>query len=388
MCIDPYRPKLSGYSSLLVVDGLITDANTSYSVKLTRTFTEQSSVPVFVPDASVSINDNSGNSFKLDYRGSGIYKTDSTECRGIIGRTYFLDIITSDGNHYQSAPEMMKSVPDIDRLYFDRDQSYTNNATQILNGIDIFIDSKGDENNIYYRWDFEETWKFKIPEATKQIYIDSSLFISIKNPKEYCWKSHKGQDIIIREIHPGEPASLTREQVLFVPSDKSDRLLLNYSILVKQYSISKEDYIFWDNLKHVNEIGGDIFAALPYSVISNIKNIKHSNERVLGYFSVSAVKEKRIFIGISDIVKMDLPLFDYSCLRKEDSPRIKPWTDWKNPPLTWDDLYKMYTTSGYAFVEALFDPGTNELYRMIFTKPECANCELTGTPVKPIFWKD
>ena len=35
-CIDPYVPKLNGYESLLVVEGLVTDANSSYTVKLSK----------------------------------------------------------------------------------------------------------------------------------------------------------------------------------------------------------------------------------------------------------------------------------------------------------------------------------------------------------------
>ncbi len=32
-CIDPYTPNLSGYESLLVVDGQITNENSSYTVR-------------------------------------------------------------------------------------------------------------------------------------------------------------------------------------------------------------------------------------------------------------------------------------------------------------------------------------------------------------------
>ena len=160
-----------------------------------------------------------------------------------------------------------------------------------------------------------------------------------------------------------------------------------FSILVRQYSLSLKEYEFWNNLTKVNESGGDIFAAQPYSVVSNIHDINNPDKLVLGYFQVSAMKQKRIEIPFSDIVKLDLPYYHNQCIRIEDSPFILPWAKW-NPPLTWDDIYFMYTTSGYSFVEPKYLSGTQTLDRLVFAKPVCSDCELTGTRTKPGFWTD
>src|ERR1035437_4966883 len=86
-CIDPYTPKLKGYDSLLTVDALITDANTSCIVKLTRTMQNQNEIPPAVSDAIVILTDNEGNTSTLINAGRGIYKTDSIEFKGTVGRT-------------------------------------------------------------------------------------------------------------------------------------------------------------------------------------------------------------------------------------------------------------------------------------------------------------
>ena len=55
-----------------------------------------------------------------------------------------------------------------------------------------------------------------------------------------------------------------------------------------------------------------------------------------------------------------------------------------SPPLTWGDLYDMFcVTSDYYLVEPKYIPGTNELEKMVFSTPECADCELTGTVTEP-----
>jgi len=59
-CIDPYSPKLKGYDSLLVVNGLITDENAAYTITLSKTLQDQNAIPVMVSDASVYITDEQG----------------------------------------------------------------------------------------------------------------------------------------------------------------------------------------------------------------------------------------------------------------------------------------------------------------------------------------
>ena len=78
---------MDGYESLLVVEGLITDENSSYSVKLSRSIGEQDASPEVISDARVYITDEMGGSVYLKSTGNGKYKTDSIQFRGIVGKT-------------------------------------------------------------------------------------------------------------------------------------------------------------------------------------------------------------------------------------------------------------------------------------------------------------
>lgn len=386
-CIDPYVPNLNKYESLLVVDGRITDEIGSFSVRLSRTIQEQNAIPEMVSDANVFVTDEDGNKYSFINSGDGFYNTAGSDIKGVAGRTYVLHISTNEGEEYESEPCLMQSVPDIDSIYFERDNEVFNNGTENFEGIRILLNSKGEESNRYYRWDFEETWKFKIPLAEKFVYINEQNIQPLKDVKQYCWKNIKSDGILIHQVNSNEPDNIQRMPITFIAPEKSDRLSLQYSILVRQYSISREEYEFWNNLTKLNETGDDIFAAQPYLVIGNIHNITNPTELILGYFQVSAVKQKRKEIPFSQVVGLNLPFYHYPCVRIEDSPEIPPWSNF-NPPLTWDDLYYMYTTSGFSFVEPKYIHATSKLDRLVFTKPECANCELTGTRERPVFWKD
>lgn len=386
-CIDPYIPNLKGFEPLLVIEGLITDANTSYTVRLSKTFQQQNDDPVVVSDATVFITDDAGISSYLNNKGNGTYKTDSLEFQGVIGRTYVLHVQTKGGEVYESDPCLMLPVSDIDSVYFAKDQEIVNNGTETQDGIRIFLDSKEGAGNQYYRWAFEETWKYKVPYPKKYDYINDTIINPVSDIKEFCWKTRESDGILINSNSSGLSGAIKKQPLFFIAADQSDRLLIEYSILVRQYSISKSEYDFWNDLNQVDVSGSDIFARQPFTVTSNLRNINNPKERILGYFQVSAVRVKRKFIPFSEIVGLNLPFYHYPCEMIQKDPNDFP--NPHGPKYTWNQIYALYCkTSDYYFVEPLYIPGTDELSKLVFARPECANCELTGTRTKPDFWVD
>ncbi len=389
-CIDPYYPNLDNYESLLVVEGLITDENRPYEVRLSRTALSKEEDPEVVTDADVFITNEEKNVFNFQNAGNGIYRSDSTEFTGIVGKTYILHIKTGNGKQYESKSCLMQPVPDIDTLYFDKDERFTNDQEDIQKGITIYLDSEeGDECSKYYRWDYEETWKFRIPNPHRYEYFNDTLIVLSNNVREYCWKSHKSGDIQIRSVMQGEAGNIHREPVCFIPSATSDRLTIGYSIFVRQYSISEEEYDFWSNLKQINESGGDIFEKQPYPVISNIFNPEDPEEKVLGYFQVSGVKGKKLFINPMELEKFKLPVYKTGCLRFVVSPDNYPSNPPAIPPMTFDSIYYMFMITGdFTFVEPLYNAVTGELMKLVFSLNACSKCELMGNPAEPEFWDE
>ena len=198
-------------------------------------------------------------------------------------------------------------LPSIDNIYYGRDQDLRENGTVINEGVRIYLDSEGGSGNKYYRWDFEETWKFKVPNPKKYDYVNETIIVPVPDIKEYCYKMSKSNDILIYSAFEGFTDQVKGQPVFFIDPKKSDRLLLEYSITCETvFHISSKEYEFWYNMKQINEKGGDIFALQPFPVVSNVHNVSNRAERVLGYFQVSAVKAKRIFIPFSAVVGDEL----------------------------------------------------------------------------------
>jgi Domain of unknown function (DUF4249) len=392
-CIDPYAPHLDSYQKLLVVEGLITNEKIPFEVRLTRTFQSIDSVPEVVDDAIVYITDDEGNMSNLDPSGNGIYKTDSSTFKGEPGKTYILHIQTPDGHKYESEPCIMMPVAGIDSVYFTKDEVTDNINNKTTTGLRIYLNSgEPPDGNKYFRWEYEETWKFKLLFPKRYNYVNETIIIKLDNVKEYCWKSNKSTEIITGSVSNGQKSSINQQPVLFIPSDQSDRLTVQYSLLVKQYSISEKEFDFWTNLNQVNQSGGKIFDKQPYSVISNICNIDNADEKVLGYFRVSAVKTKRIVIIPDYLLDMNLPGFHYNCPEYVVNPltyvQPLPPPPWVTPP-TFDEIYEMFMhDGGFKFVEPVYNDTTKELTNLIFAPNDCSDCTLTGSIIKPDFWTD
>jgi len=378
-CIDPYNPDLDKFESLLVVDALLTDENRSNYVYLSRTLMTADDEPEMVSGAMVLIKDDVGNSTSLSEISEGIYISDSLVFTGEAGRAYKLYIKTEEGEEYESESCFMYPVHDIDSIYITRGEEVID--TESREGIRINIDSKGESESGYYRWKYEEWWEFDVPYPKAYNYINDTSITEFKPLKRKCWANNKSAEIIVKSGKTG-----ISEPIIFLASEKSDRLLIQYHITVKQLSVSKQEFEFWESMQKINETGGDIFDKQPFQIYGNIHNINNPGEQVLGYFQVSGAAVASRYITKSQLSGLELPDYRYECGKVEEGP-----VDYIDPVLggplpTLDQIYGWYTNEGLIFVWALFFPGPTA--RLVFVNPLCADCTLRGSLTKPDFWID
>ena len=385
-CIDPYTPQLKAFESRLVVDALLTDEITSSYVRLTRTTLYPDSDPQMVSGATVTITDDQGATALLHERSPGNYHTDTLTFRAEVGRTYQLTIETRDGNKYESSPCLMRPVPDIDSIYYGVDQVFSEQTGEFREGLTFYIDTKNEEPGSYYRWAYEEWWKFSVPDPAIFRYFNDSTIVPLQTINRTCY-AHTRSDIIdIENTVSGHIGDFIMKPVLFLASDESDRLMIQYCLDVKQMSLSPEEYEFWHLMTEINEAGGDIFDKQPFQVFSNIRNLTDQDDQVIGYFQVSGVKHKRTYVTLAEAAALGIPLYRYECDRQEKGEIDYPSTS-PGEGFTFNEIYAAFLNSGYAFVAPIYD-NNNALFRLIFVKPYCADCTLRGSLDKPWFWED
>jgi len=357
-CVAEFIPKIEEEKELLVVQGLITDQHETDTIKLSKSLPlGEVSEAKPVSGFHVTISDNFGNVVSLTESVPGTYLTPST-FYGIIGRIYTLHVKTNSesGNlTYESYPMEMVPVPPIDSLYYEK--IAIEKPEGFFKGVDacqIKLDTYDPQNICkYYRWNFSETWKFRL------------LF---DVPNQTCWINEKSHSINIKSTAGFDEARIKSYPINYI-SNVTDRLRTRYSILVDQYSLNEDEYIYWEKIQNIAEQVGGLYDIIPASVPSNINCIENPSETVLGYFSVSAKSSKRLFIqdnfeGIIDRYKKCITDTVYS----PDFPGVN-------------------ITSWILFAHKCGGPPCVAFYE-ITTDEECADCTLRGTKIKPDFWTD
>lgn len=354
-CVTEFMPQNNDNREYLVVDGMITDQNKSNIISLSKSAPLNSKfVKTPVTNALVTITDDLGNDFYLAENKPGMYITDSLIFRGEAGRKYLLRII-ADGLSYISDSVMMNEVPPIDTIVSEKILNETYQSGQTTPGYQQYVSSFDPSGKCkYYRWEFTETWEFMLP------YDHESIVNRV------CWKSDVSKSIYINSTK-----SLSEDRVINFPlnfiTTETDRLTIKYSMLVNQYSLSEKEYYYLNEIKKVNQETGGLYDVVPVNVKSNIKCIDDPTREVLGYFSVSAVSQKRLFIYPSG---EEFPDFYKDCPYDtipggSSDPRVG--------------------VSVFIIMRTEL-PSSPLPYYIVTNKKSCHDCSVSGSTIRPAFW--
>ena len=356
-CIVEYIPDTDEEQEMIVVEGIITDQPGVNAIKLSK------SIPLWYRQVAkplkgciVTISDDLEHIYNLKETNNGIYITDSTTFQGVIGRKYSLHIRTTSDPvnfNYSSLPMEMKSVPPIDSIYYEK-KTYHNEFLPV-EGCQIYLDTHDQEDKCnFYKWSYSETWEFHLP-------------FNVAN--KVCWTTENSNGIFIKNT-----SILAEDRIVRYPiksiSDPVDRLTVKYSILVKQYSLNEDEYLYWERLKNSLDQIGDLYDLIPAFIPNNIYCVENPNEKILGYFSVSAVTSGRIFI------KDNFAGFNNqyeNCI-----------TDTIYGKIIVDTLRGLN-----SFIWLIIDNSDKVPPERFFTRKRgCADCLERGANVEPVFWKE
>jgi hypothetical protein len=357
-CVTEFVPEVTEEKELLVVEGLLTDQPETNVITLSKSLPlgKKSEARPFT-GCIVRITDDLGNLHSLREIGGGRYITDSTVFRGQVGRTYTLHISTNTGFDnltYESVPVRMLPVPPVDSLFYEKKvirEPFEN--FRGADGCQVYL-STHDPQNIckYYRWSYEETWK---------IQLNFSI------PNKVCYISEKFNFIDIKTTTNYQESRIEKHPIAFV-TNETDRLLNEYSIGVNQYSMTEDEYTYWEKLQNVTEETGGLYDIIPSSIPSNLKCNENPDEKVLGYFSVSAKSTKRIFIRDK-----------FNGIFDPYAHCVTDTVDTANPPGLNESVWILIAHPCSFPCLTLYETTTDY---------NCTDCTLRGTTNKPDFWED
>lgn len=255
-CEDVIDLEIENSASYLVVDGEISDRAGDKTVQLYYSNAYfDSTQPEYISGIDIVLFENNIAVDTLVENTPGFYQTSYV---GIEGNAYHI-AFSVDGEVYESVPETINRVSEIDSIYarFEDDSPFLEPGYYVY--FDTFEPSgRGD----YYRW---RTYY-------NNEYLDDPFNIFVSDD----------------QLVDGNP--IDEFQVNFEPYNAGD------TVRVEQMSITQSNYEYWSLIITQTAQVGSLFDAPPAPVIGNMVCTSNSDLLILGYFSASAIREAEIII--------------------------------------------------------------------------------------------
>ncbi len=366
-CREPFEPEIENQEAgVLVVEGYLDSEGLKSELKLSIT-TNVSDTVKFAPvkKALVNLIGASGRVFPLVENKEGIYYFQQNIDEN---QEYRLEIILPNGDKYKSSSLKPIITPPIQDAGYVRDEQ----------GIEVFVNTQGDENADDFLWTFEETWIFLPRFKVTYIYKPAKkevVPIGEEERIDLCYKSETNSDILLETSSRFEEQVVFRKTITEIP-EGDERLMERYSILISQKAIPQESLEFWETLKKNTDDIGSIFSPLPSVIRGNFKFEGNLNKPVIGFVSLGIVRQKRVFID-----RMDNLPWDYNDPEFDDC-FISPDTVLLNPA----QLEKAFASG--ADLPARQVPGPIGPLGYYATPRRCGDCTLYADRKRPEFWED
>ncbi len=363
-CVKTFAPDLSKYDELLVVDGEITNTPGPYVVKLSLSARPQET-PKFKPysNCKVEITDNLGNRFNLHESGYGVYKTDSLDLTGVVGRSYKLSIVTPDHELYESNMEMIQEPLKIKSLYaeFQHKDEDPKDYFFSRDGYQFYLDTEpSSTTDNFLFWKLQCTYKFNADLPIRYYYDGKIQNVLHMDTLNTCYRTESIPDYFLMNTNTTGQSEVTRFPLHFV-DNYTKALTIRYSLKAVQYRLGRGAFEYWSAVKKIRDAGGNIYTAQPYQIKNNLMNKTHPEKNALGYFTVGGTDEKRIFVN-------------HPIMSNRHEVCVLP------PPQT-----------GLMMLLARYPPEALPVFlpgNLSLPDQECLDCRRRGVLEKPNFWID
>lgn len=367
-CVEEIPIESDGFEDAIVIEATVTDQVMRQQVKLSQSFSIDADGPEPLSGADIKITGEEEYIFEESEPGIYISKEPFGAQPGI---SYSL-MVSINGKEYESLPTKLTGTGSIGELKARRIQYQGEDGVAITLNNET---STGAAN--YYRYEFTETFKFNANYfKVSDIAIIDGLPVEVpKQKEEYtCYRTEDSNKFVLANTNSLSENSVTDLLIAFIDGD-DPKLSKRYSILVKQYVISREAYTYYELLEELSGSDNVFSQNQPGFFSGNIANINDPEEKVIGYFDISNVSVKRLYFNYEDFY---------------DPEGIRPrFVAYANCEVTLPDISTLMTQIEQGAVRWSETQVPENSVRPFYVVPTpCVDCTLFGTNIKPDFWED
>lgn len=327
-CVEPFEAETITFESALVIDATITNELKQQTVLLSRTYALEEDGPKPERNATVKVTDQQGAIFDFREMGAGKYVS-QTAFAAQAGTTYQLEVTTSKGRTYLSEPVQLTPAAVIEDVYAER----TTNQDG-AEGMALKVNASSPSGTARnYRYTYEETYKIiapkwspqdlRVPEPPPELEEAPGCDLDIvlrEEEEQTCYATSPSNSIILTDTNDLPEDRVTDFVVRFI--NRNNYIISHrYSILVRQLVQSDAAYTFFETLGRFSGSESLFSETQPGFLQGNVFSADNPEEKVLGYFDVASVTEKRIFFNYADFFPGE-PLPPYVDACSEVAPAL------------------------------------------------------------------
>lgn len=354
---------------------------------------------VFERNANVVVKDDLGNQYDFSEGSPGKYTSDIAFAAEQMVN-YELLVTTQDGTSYTSANESYEGTSQIDDVYAVRELNAENKE-----GVFIYVDgSSNDPDSKYFRYEYEETYKIIAPEWRKEDFVltnydpcalpvptyDLEIIDKGNEVGKICYGKQLSSDIIQNSTLNLVDNNIVRFPVRFI--DRTNYIISHrYSILVKQYAQSSVAYNFYNVLNSFSSSESVFSAIQPGAIEGNIQVEGNADNKVLGFFEVTPVVEKRMYFNYADLFPNEsLPDYVVGCFQRSAPESHTSYCatglNANLCPLSIIESVNINLISYYGLNDGGIVGVCPGPY--VFTYKACGDCRILGAAEAPDFWEE
>jgi Domain of unknown function (DUF4249) len=324
-CYKVYDPEINTGKKVLVVNGMITNKAVTYNILLTYAESFNSGgTGLPVSAANVYITDDLDNSYTFHERKIGNYISDSLQFTGHPGRTYWLHVVTPDGEEYKSDPQRLFPEASPDSVYAEFDNKVILERTT---GLKVNTHGANMLTDIRNQTDTLPRFRFTSDLVTQYFYLICPVggtCISF-----YCWKTDNANpnlnltggkysegsasirnyavcflddNLYCYALSYGLRYSEENSSEIIVSGKDYKSFMVNHRILyLKQYTLNNEGYLYYKSLDDQMQSEGKLFDPIAVQLNGNIKCITDPEKKAIGFFEASSVSYSAYMVDFRNL---------------------------------------------------------------------------------------
>ena len=361
-CVDRVYIDINKPSSQSIsVTGYISDQPGPYEVRIYGVFDIESKETLRTPVTvrHLELSDDRGDVETLKEVDPGIYQTDPSGIRGVLGGIYRLKIELQDGRVYESVPDTLLPGGTVDSLYFGFREKYSEAGVKKYS-FDVFFDASYEQKvNTKFVWKFTATFKadthpelystdqqcFWLDEIGKCNFVppcsgyrNVGTNIQPKIEQQFpctccqCWYDIYNDSIMVSDhlfTNNGYLKGVKAQNVPLNPWTLFYKIRLD----VTQRSLSNHAYEFWKAISDQRAAIGSLFQPVTGKIPSNFIQVSGEETPIDGLFFATSVSNKTKYLEQFDLppnlvyqIPLEKPIFADDCrMLFPNSTNVKPY---------------------------------------------------------------